>query len=148
MTTQTGERPRSAAATARTGERTRLGVLALTVEAAAVAVWLLWARVGGVDLVVGTGDSRREIGLGAVGVVTALVTGAALALRWLLRRRTHSMRTWTVVAAVVWAVSFLGPSGAATTAAGLGLATLHLVVGGGILFGVRAANGGPGRGND
>jgi hypothetical protein len=101
---------------------------------AAVVLWALW-RAAGVDLAVDTGSGVRQVGPAAVAITTALVAVAALGLYRLLHRR--GLRTWTVVALAAWLVSFLGPTTATTTEAGLALASLHLLVGAGVIAGVH-----------
>jgi hypothetical protein len=116
--------------------RAEAGVAVLTATAA-TAVWAL-AKAAGVDLVVRSGGGTSDINVVSV-IVTALVVaivGAAL-LRLLERRTTHGRRTWTIVAVVVWAVSFLGPLSATRLSAGLVLACLHLFVGAVVVLGLR-----------
>jgi len=116
--------------------RAEAGVAVVT-AAAAAAVWAV-AKAAGVDLVVRSGSGTNDVNVVSV-VVTALVVaivGAAL-LRLLERRTTSGRRTWTIVAIVVWAVSFLGPLSATRASAGLVLACLHLVVGSVIVLGLR-----------
>jgi hypothetical protein len=113
-------------------------VLLVALEAGAILLWVLW-RALGVDLTVDTGNGSRDVGVVGVAVTTALVTAAALGLRRLLRRR--GLRAWTIVAVAVWLVSFLGPTAATTGDAGAALATFHLLVGAGIVVGVRALHG-------
>jgi hypothetical protein len=116
--------------------RADAGVAVLT-AAAAAAVWGV-ARAAGIDLVVKSGSGTSHVNVVSV-VVTALVVaiaGAAV-LRLLERRTTHGRRTWTLVAIVVWAVSFLGPLSATHAQAGLALACLHLLVGAVVVLGLR-----------
>lgn len=129
-----------------TTRNTALGDLAIGVAAtlAAIGAWLAWTQVGGIDLTVGSDGVVREIGAGSV-MVTALVAwGAGVLLvrllEWWLPRGLH---WWTVVACVVWAVSMVGPLGATTAGAGLGLTTLHVLVGATVVFGVRRAHHAP-----
>lgn len=117
-----------------------LGVL-LAAEAGVAALWLLWVEVGGVELSVTSAGSTREVGIGAAVVTAALVTVAGIGLLWLLGRWATGLRTWTIVAGLVWAISFLGPLSATSLEAGLGLATLHLWVGAIAVFGLRRVHG-------
>jgi predicted NBD/HSP70 family sugar kinase len=84
--------------------------------------------------------------LGSV-VVTPLLVGVAATglLRLLERRTSRALRVWTVVAMAVWAVSFLGPLSATTLGAGLVLATMHLLVGGVVVVGLRLTRAEPTR---
>jgi hypothetical protein len=103
----------------------------------AVVIWLV-AKVLGVDLAVHAGDGSRPVGLVSVivTVVVVALAGAGL-LRVLERRTTNGVRTWTVIAVAVWALSFLGPLTAMTVGAGLVLASMHLVVGAVVVGGLR-----------
>ena len=117
----------------RTGSRVgNLGVAAAA-TLAAVAVWTLWTQAAGVELRTETG----EVGPVAVVVTSLAAAGLGVALARLLVRRAGGLRVWSVVACVVWAVSFLGPLSATTSMAVLGLASLHLVVGTVVIIGVR-----------
>ena len=115
-----------------------IGDVGIVVAATVVALggWLAW-QVAGVDLTVRSADQVREVGAGSVGVTAVLASLAGVGLIRLLNRRGSGLSTWTVIAGVVWAVSMLGPIGATTLAAGLGLASLHLLVGAMVMFGVR-----------
>ena len=74
-------------------------------------------------------------------IVTPIVVGfvAAGLLRLLERRTESALRTWTIVAVVAWALSFLGPLSATSMGAGLVLATMHLAVGAVVVGGLRLA---------
>jgi hypothetical protein len=107
---------------------------------ATVVATLVWAgaHAAGVDLLVRSGSGSREVTLGAVVLTPLLVGLAALRLLRTLERRTaRGLRTWTVVAVVVWALSFAGPISATHLSAGLVLATLHLAVGAVVVVGLR-----------
>jgi hypothetical protein len=115
--------------------------LLVGLEVAAILLWALW-RTAGVDLTVDlTADTggTTDVGVAAVAVTTALVTTAAFGLRELLGRLRvrRGLRAWTIVATAVWLVSFLGPTAATTTDAGAALTTFHLLVGAGVIAGVR-----------
>lgn len=127
-----------------TEERRRTDGLELRlVVALEVAALLLWTAydAADVELVARVGADVRPVGVAAVVLTTTLTTVAAIGLRWLLRGRARGLRTWSILAGAVWAVSFLGPLAAPDTASMLALASFHLVVGGGIFFGVRAIHG-------
>lgn len=107
---------------------TDLAVVAAAVVTALVD-WLFVARLADVDLAVRQGDTVRHVGGAAVAVTAGLAALAAVGLvRVLERRSATALRTWTVVAVVVFAVSLLGPLGAETRAAGGALLSLHAVV--------------------
>jgi hypothetical protein len=110
--------------------------LLIGLEVGALLLYVVYDAAG-VELAARTGAGVREIGSAAVVVTTTLVSAAALVLWWWLRRRENGMRTWSVVAGAVWAASFLGPLGAPDGESMLALATFHVLVGGGIFFGVR-----------
>ena len=83
-------------------------------------------------------DAVHEVGVGSVTVTAMVVSGAGVLLVRLLQSwLPHGLRWWTVVACAVWALSMLGPLGATTAAAGLGLTALHVAVGAIVVFGVR-----------
>ncbi|HEU4567552.1 MAG TPA: DUF6069 family protein [Marmoricola sp.] len=108
-----------------------------------VAALLLWAvyDAAGIALTVRVGAGVSTIDVAGVAVTASLVAVAAIVLYRLLARWGHGLRTWSVVAGAVWAVSFLGPLGATTMQAGWALASFHLLVGGGMFFGVRRIHG-------
>lgn len=135
MNNVTETRPRRHAAPASTARAEGLVVLVAT--GLAVLVWAA-AKAAGLDLDVYSESGSREVGAGSV-IGTVLVVGAAAAglLRLLERRTTRALRIWTVTALTVWALSFLGPLSATTAEAGCVLATLHLVVGGLVVGGLR-----------
>lgn len=108
--------------------------LLVALEVAAMLLWAFWQAVG-VELTVTTETGSREVTLVAVTLTTTLVTVAAYLLRWLLRRR--GLRAWTVAALVVLVLSCAGPLLATSPAAGLALLSFHLLVGVGLVVGVR-----------
>lgn len=114
-----------------------LAVVVATVVAA-LAGWLAWAQAGGVDLTVRSAGDVHGVGAGSAAVTAVVVSGAAVALLRLFEARLQrALRTWTVVACGVLALSMLGPLGATTATAGLGLASLHLLVGAVVVLGLR-----------
>ncbi|MGC4807715.1 DUF6069 family protein [Micromonospora sp. DT233] len=91
-----------------------------------VAIWLI-ARALDVSLAVGSGDTRQEVGVGAVIAATVVAGLAGWALLALLERLTAAGRTiWTVIAVLVLLVSLLGPLGGDSTGAKATLAAMHL----------------------
>jgi hypothetical protein len=112
----------------------------LIVVAAAVAagLWLM-ATAAGIDLAVHSGDGSRPVGLVSVIVTVVVVAIAAGGLLRVLEPRTNGLRTWTVIAVTVWALSFLGPLSAISVGAGLVLASMHLAVGAVVVGGLRLA---------
>jgi hypothetical protein len=112
--------------------------VALVAAGVGALVWVAATQVAGVQLAVRSGSSTRDIGVVSV-IVTALVVALAAGglLRVLERRTERGRAVWTAVAAAVWLVSFAGPLGARTAAAGLWLAALHLVVGVVVVVGLR-----------
>lgn len=133
MTTVTNETPQRT----RVGWQ-RIGAVAATAAVAAAVVWLLWTRVGGVDLEVKSGAGSQQIGVGSVivsGLVIALAGGALL--RWWQGRSERGTRRWTMLAVGIAVVSLITPTSALTVAAGLGLASLHVVVAVVVIAGLR-----------
>lgn len=114
----------------------------LSVVAAGVAA-LAWAcaRVAGVELVVRSRSGTSQVNLVSVVVVSLLVAVAGAGLLMLLERRTpQGRRVWTVVAIVIWALSFVGPLSATRLSTGLVLAVLHLLVGAVVIVGLRRSH--------
>lgn len=116
--------------------------VAVTAAGVAALVWCLVTQVASVDLAVREGSGVREVNLVSV-VVTALVVALAGAgfLRVLQRRTRRGLAIWTVVAVVVLVLSLVGPAGAVSWSAGLGLAMLHLVVGMMVIVGLHIRHG-------
>lgn len=108
--------------------------LAVVTTASAGLAYLAW-RAGGVHLTVRNGP---EVGLVSVLVTAAVVAVAGLALlRFPERRDGNALRTWTILACLIWAVSLLGPLGATNVSSGLALLSLHAVVGSSVVVGAR-----------
>lgn len=138
-----GERVRigAAAQASRFGRWGVVGAAAL----AAVLVWVVAAPVGGAELVVGSGGTGSTVGVVTVLVASLLVGALAVALRVILDRHTaDGRRNWTVVAAIVWLISFAGPLSARSVAAGVALACMHLAVGAVLIAGIRRVPDGRG----
>lgn len=99
--------------------------------------YLLW-RAAGVAPVVRDAQDTFQVGLVSVLVTATVVSVAGLGLlRFMERRVPHAVRKWTLLAALVWLGSFLGPVGAADVTSGLALASLHVVVGASVVVGAR-----------
>ncbi|SDK94681.1 hypothetical protein SAMN05428985_107136 [Nocardioides sp. YR527] len=116
----------------------RIGGVAATAAVAATAVWLLWTQAGGVELEVKSGAGSQQIGVGSV-IVSSLIialAGGAL-LRWWEGRSERGTRRWTMLAVGIAVVSLITPTSALTLAAGLGLASLHVVVAVVVIAGLR-----------
>jgi heme A synthase len=108
--------------------RTR-GLAAIGAPVAALVVWAVADPLAGVNLQVGSGAAAQHVGPVMVGVISLLVSLAALGLLAVLERVTRRPRTvWLAVALFVLVLSLTGPLGAATTAATLSLAAMHLAV--------------------
>jgi len=118
----------------------------LTVAATAAAAAVSWAVVTkgiGVHLVVRLPHAAPSVvGLGPIVGVSA---GATL-LGWvtlgvLQRRDARALRSWTLLAVVVFGASLALPVGfATTTAAVVGLVAIHLVVASTAIVGVRRSS--------
>ncbi|GIF46364.1 hypothetical protein DFJ67_4979 [Asanoa ferruginea] len=112
-------------------------VVGATVVAAEL-VFLAVHEAAGVDLAVRSGGTVTHVGAAAVAAVSLLVALAAWGLLALLQRMSaRGRRIWTIVATVIFVVSLLGPLGAETAGATLGLAALHLIVAAVVIPGLR-----------
>lgn len=108
--------------------------LLAALEVAVVLLWAFW-RLVGVDLEVTAGTGTREVGLVAVVLTTTLVALASYGLFLALRR---ALRVWTVIAVAVLLLSCSGPLLSATTVGStVALLTFHLLVGIGLVAGLR-----------
>jgi hypothetical protein len=112
--------------------RNPIGCLKVTVPSAvggSLAVWVV-SRLGGVDLVVRTGDTTRTVGWLSVLVASAVAAAAGTALLAFLEPRVRRARTiWTWLATAGYLVSLVaGPLSATTTTAAICLAAMHTVV--------------------
>jgi putative Ca2+/H+ antiporter (TMEM165/GDT1 family) len=112
--------------------------VAVVAAGAAAVVWTLATQVASVDLAVRSGSGTQHVNVVSV-IVTALVVAMAGdgLLRWLERRTARGRTIWTVIACAVWVLSLVAPLGARSTAAGLWLAALHVVVGSVVVVGLR-----------
>ncbi|UMG94115.1 DUF6069 family protein [Nocardioides sp. TF02-7] len=128
---ETSSRPRT-----RTRRRVtaRYVYLFLALEVLAILLWVFWQLLG-VDLEVRSGAGRREVTLTAILLTTALASAASYALLWASRGR--DLKVWTAVATTVLVVSCSGPLLATSASAGAALLGFHLLVGVGLIGGVR-----------
>ncbi|MGC4756613.1 DUF6069 family protein [Micromonospora trifolii] len=110
-----------------------LGRAAVTAGAIVVAVteFALLHSAAGVDLVVRSANSTRQVTVAAVIVATAVAALAGWALLAVLERRTNRSRVWwTSIAVAVLLLSLvLGPPSGVGGGATATLALLHLSVG-------------------
>ncbi|MDP9866745.1 MULTISPECIES: DUF6069 family protein [Streptosporangium] len=111
----------------RTATRRALTVAGAT--AAALVLWALTGPVAGIGLSVRLDGAVQPVGPAAVATASLLAGLAGWALLALLERiLKRPGRTWTVIAAVVLALSLAGPLGAVDTASTVVLAGMHLIV--------------------
>lgn len=130
----TVDRPVESTKSARRVTARHISLLA-ALEGAVILLWALW-RLLGVGLEVTAGTGTREVGLVAIVLTTTLVTVASYVLLWALRRR--ELRVWTGIAVTVLLLSCAGPLLSATTVGStVALLTFHLLVGIGLVAGVR-----------
>ena len=117
----------------------RAGVVSAAVAAAVVVWWLLHAVLGA-HLAVRSGSSEITIGVSDVALTALLVGCAGWCVLGLIERRRscRARRPWTWLAIAVLLMSLLGPLGATSMAAGLGLLALHLTVGLIVIMGLRS----------
>ena len=121
----------------RPGPSRRRAAAVLTAMAGAMVLWIIADPVGGIDLTVSSAASARNIGPGAVAVVSGLAGLAAVGLAALLARLTARARSiWHVVAVTILVLSLTGPLGAVTAGAGVTLAAMHVVVGATLIVGI------------
>jgi hypothetical protein len=120
--------------------------LLVALEVAVMLLWTLWQLLD-VELEVRGAEGTQQVTLTAVVLTTTLAAVASYVLLWLLRRR--GLRAWTGVAAFVLVVSCAGPLMASSSWAGAALLSFHLLVGIGLIAGVRRLHapgpGSPGR---
>jgi hypothetical protein len=104
----------------------------------ALVDWVALHFADGQNLAVRSGSSVQHIGAASVIAAVVIAGLAGWGLLAVLRRRSRNpRRTWTIVAVAVLALSLLGPLGAVTLSAGLGLVSLHLVAGIALIVGFR-----------
>jgi hypothetical protein len=114
----------------------------VTTVAAVVAAGVTFAvldSAAGIDLAARTGTTVQHVTLAAAVLAAAVSAAAGWGLLALLERFTTKARAvWTAIAAAALLLSLLvGPTAGVTTAAKLGLAALHLVVGAVVIVGLR-----------
>ncbi|MER7133485.1 DUF6069 family protein [Streptosporangium saharense] len=104
----------------------------------ALVVWILAVPVAGTTLSVRTGDATQTVEAVPVAVAGLLAGLAGWALLAVLERLTsRPRRIWTIVAVIVWVLSFFGPLGSAVGApATLVLLLMHLTVGATLILGL------------
>jgi hypothetical protein len=92
-------------------------------------MWL-WAVVwADVELTVETGNRTREVGAVSVAVTGGLSALAAVSvLRAMERRTSAALRIWTVMCALGFVVSLLGPAAATSWEAAGTLTAMHAIV--------------------
>jgi hypothetical protein len=112
--------------------------LLVALEVAVMLLWALWQLVD-IDLQARGAAATREITLTAIVLTTTLAVAASYALLWALRRR--GLRAWTAVAVTALLISCAGPLLATSLAASLALLSFHLLVGVGLIAGVRYLHG-------
>lgn len=117
--------------------RSRLAVVGVTV-AAALAVWALLVPVAGLELEAQQG-SRIHVGAVSVFFASTAMAFAGWGLLAILERRTlNARKVWTVCAVIACLTSLGSPlSSGIGVGAKLGLASLHLIVGAAVIFGLR-----------
>jgi hypothetical protein len=113
-------------------------VVVLSTLAAALATWTLWTQAAGVELAANTAGGVRPVGAADVAVAALVASvGGVLLLRVFQARSAHGLRSWTVVAVAVGALSLFGALGGVSAAAVAGLLSLHVVVGAVVVLGAR-----------
>ncbi|MEU8223917.1 DUF6069 family protein [Kribbella sp. NPDC048915] len=122
---------------ARVPGRSRLLVVGAA-ALAALADWLVLGPLAGISLDARQGGTQH-IGAGAIAVSTVVVAFAGWGLLAILERRTpRAQNIWTLIAAIVCTTSLFSPLDSGIgLGAKLGLASLHLVVGAVVIFGLR-----------
>jgi hypothetical protein len=118
--------------------RSRLAVVGVTVVAA-LALWALLAPLADVELEALQGTRRIHVGAGSVLFASAAMAFAGWGVLAILERRTlNARKVWTVLAVSACILSLGSPLvGGVGVGAKLGLASLHLIVGATVIFGLR-----------
>ena len=136
--TRAGTSEAERSTTARRTAVADLGVAGATAAAAAL-LWAVWSQVADVALEVkGPGGEAQDVGVVSVVVSTVvLVLAGGGLLTWMQRRSAAGVRRWTWGAVGFTALSLLTPTSAVTPAAGIALASLHLLVAAMAIVGLR-----------
>lgn len=124
----------------RAARRRTRAVTVLVAMVAALLGWVALDPLAGVELTVRTADDGAVQAVGPdAAMVAALASGlAGWALLALLERCSAKARSiWTVTAGLVLLVSLLGTSAATSASATAALASLHILVGGVLIMGLR-----------
>lgn len=112
----------------------------LAVPAATAGALLLWAAavpLASVDLTVDQAGTPLTVGPAMIAFAGLAVGFAAWGLLAALEKLTaRAALVWSIIAAVVLAVSLTGPIAATTTAAMLVLMGMHIVTGGALIAGL------------
>ncbi len=95
--------------------------------------WLALVPVGGVPLVVDTGNGRRSVSLVATTVAALVASLGAIVLAAVARRTGRPRLVLLGGAVAVFLTSLVGPMAAPTAGAGLGLGALHLLTAVGVV---------------
>lgn len=136
QTARSGPRRTNRPGAQRSHTRGDAAIAALAALLAALA-WL-GARAADVEPEVRSGSGTSDVKLVSVLVVSLIVSIAGAGLLRLLEVRTpQARRVWTVVAVLVWVLSFAGPLSATHLSGGLVLAGMHLLVGTVVIVGLR-----------
>ena len=118
--------------------RSRLAIAGLTVVAA-LGLWAILAPVAGVELEAMQGSRQIHVGAGSIFFASAAMSFAGWGLLAILERRTlNARKVWTILAVAACVLSLGSPLvGGVGVGAKLGLASLHLIVGAAVIFGLR-----------
>jgi hypothetical protein len=108
---------------------TRLVTIAAA-TASALVFWTFTDGIGGIDLAVHQGNGTQPIGPAAVAATTLIVGFLAWGLLAVLERRVQRpVRTWRIIALVVFVLSLAGPLGSgADLSSKLILTGMHMLV--------------------
>lgn len=117
--------------------RIRRPVAVLAATAGALLLWTAAAPLAGIDLTVDQAGTPLTIGPVLITLAGLAVGFAAWGLIAVLERFTaRAALVWSIIAAVVLAISLTGPLAAATTAAMLVLMGMHVLTGGLLIAGL------------
>ncbi|GAA2130297.1 DUF6069 family protein [Glycomyces algeriensis] len=117
--------------------RTRRLAAVLAATAGALLLWAAAVPLARVDLTVDQAGTPLTVGPALIAFAGLAVGFAAWGLLAVLERfAARAALIWSIIAAVVLAVSLTGPLAAATTAAMLVLMGMHVVTGGVLIAGL------------